>query len=125
MDELRRLQRGTSLILAGALLAAGALALGLGHGELLSGLVAGGLVGLVNLTWLLGTVRRLGRVGASARAHQVAGMVRFGAVAVALGVLLVTGHVHPIGAVIGYGLFPLAAAAAGGFILQPAHRPAA
>ncbi len=122
MAELRRLQRGAQGALAASLLIAAGLALLSGHAEVVPGLAAGGFVGLVNLTVLLGSARRLQGIVVSPRLLQVSAHFRLLIVGVLLGVLLIFGHVHPVGAVIGYGLFPLSAAAAGFYALRARPR---
>jgi len=113
ISELRRFQLRAGAMLAAALAAAAAVFLVLGHGSAISGLLAGGLLGLVNLTWMVSSATRLMGHSISARSIQAVAFVRFLLVAVLLGVILIVGHVNPVGAVIGYGLFPIAAAAAG------------
>ncbi len=125
MRELQRLQRGAQAIHAAALILVGGAAVAVGHGDLLSGLAAGGLLGLLNLRWLVGTARRLSGASVSVRRLQAAGLLRLALLGTLLGVLLTWGHVHPIGAVIGYGLFPLSAAAAGYYALRARPRVAA
>jgi hypothetical protein len=124
MNDLRRFQRMVTGMLAAGLLLAGAPLLATGNTRLALGLVAGGLLGIVNLTWLVGTVGRLSTYGLSTRRLQLAGMVRFLVVAVMFGALLILGHAHPVGTVIGYGLFPLAAVAAGFVVLGRSRRAA-
>lgn len=117
MNDLRRFQRMVTGILAAGLLVAGAPLLAFGETRLAYGIFAGGLLGLINLAWLIGSLRMLSKAGLSARRLQLAGMVRFLAVVLIFGALLVFGHAHPVGTVIGYGLFPLAAVAAGFMVL--------
>jgi hypothetical protein len=124
MNDLRRFQRMVTGMLAGGLLVVGAPMVAMGNPRLAFGLVAGGLLGLVNLAWLVGTIGRLSTAGLSTRRLQLAGMVRFLAVALMFGALLVFGGAHPIGTVIGYGLFPLAAVAAGFIVLGRSNRMA-
>jgi hypothetical protein len=89
------------------------------QGRIVTGIVAGGLLGIANLSWMVGTAGRLARAGAGPRAHTLTGFIRFLAVGALLGSLLVVGRVHPVGAVIGYGLFPITAAVAGWRAMSP------
>jgi len=118
MTELRRLQRATEVTLAAFVLAVALALLLARRADLLSGLLTGALIGLINLRWLIGSARRMMGTGVSARLLQAASMLRWLAVGGILGAALVVGHVHPVGAVIGYGLLPLAAAAAGIYVLR-------
>lgn len=118
MGELQRLQRGAQAIHAAALILAAGVAVAVGHADLVSGLAAGGVLGLFNLRWLVGTARRLIGAPVSVRMLQSAGVLRLFLLGSLLGALLIWGRVHPIGAVIGYGLFPLSAAAAGFYALR-------
>lgn len=113
MQELRRFQREASLLDAAAIAVTSGLLLILQQGRLVTGIVAGGLLGMANLAWMVGSAERLMRAGAGARAHTVTAFVRFVAVGATLGAILVIGRVHPVGVVIGYGLFPVTAALAG------------
>jgi hypothetical protein len=108
------------VILAASLLLAGALAVALGHPQLVPGLVAGGLLGLANLAWLVAGARRL--IGHAPRRPvlQMAAATRLAGMAALFGALLIWGHLNPIGVVVGYGLFPFAMAAAGFYALGPA-----
>jgi hypothetical protein len=121
MSELRSFQREAGLALLVGLGGAGALAVLFQHPEVVSGIVAGGLVGLANLVWLVGTLRHLSP-GVGLRVLRAAGTVRYASIGVLLGVVLIVGHVHPVGAIIGYGMFPMAAAAAGWHRLGPTAR---
>jgi hypothetical protein len=125
MNDLRRFQRMVTGILAAGLLVAGVPLLAFGETRLAYGIFAGGLLGLVNLAWLIGSLRLLSKAGLSAGRLQLASMVRFLAVVIMFGALLVFGHAHPIGTVIGYGFFPLAAVAAGFILLNRAGTRAA
>jgi hypothetical protein len=100
------------LVVVGAVLAA------LGHPRAIGGLIAGGLLGLANMVWMVGTAKRFIGHAPTARMLQVAAAFRFLTIAVLLGVLLVVSRVDPVGAVIGYGCFPIAAAVAGWRILR-------
>src|SRR3982075_590985 len=99
------------LVIAGVLVAAG-------HPRALAGLVAGGLLGLANMVWMVGTARRFLGHAPTARMLQVAAAIRFLTIAVLLGLVLIVSRVDPVGAVIGYGCFPIAAAVAGWRILR-------
>ncbi len=113
VNELRRFQLRAGVMLAAALGALSVLLVLVGYRSAVSGLLAGGLLGLANLTWMVSSATRLMAQAISARGVQAVAFVRFLVVAVLLGLILIIGHVNPIGAVIGYGLFPIAAAAAG------------
>jgi hypothetical protein len=123
VSELRRFQRRAGVMLAAVLLAVSAVLALLGYRGAISGLLAGGLLGFANLTWMVSTATRLMRHSASARSLQAVALVRFLVVAALLGLILVVGHVHPIGAVVGYALFPIVAAAAGWRFLGNASVP--
>src|SRR4030081_1552551 len=99
------------LVIGGALLAAG-------HARAIAGLVAGGLLGLANMVWMVGTAKRFRGHAPTARMLQVAAAIRFVTIAALLGVVLIVSRVDPVGAVIGYGCFPIAAAVAGWRILR-------
>jgi hypothetical protein len=49
---------------------------------------------------------------------QAAAAIRFLTIAVLLGLVLIVSRVDPVGAVIGYGCFPIAAAVAGWRLLR-------
>jgi hypothetical protein len=112
MSELRAFQREAGLCLVAGLIVATLLVLLARHPEVITGIVAGGLVGLANLVLLVGSARRL-PAGGGGRALQATGTIRYATMGALLGVLLIVAHVHPVGAVIGYALFPVATAAAG------------
>ena len=113
VSELRQFQFRAGLILAAALAALAAVLLALGHGSAVSGLIAGGVVGFANLTWMVSSATKLMGHAVGARSIQAVAFVRFLIVACLLGLILVVGHVNPVAAVAGYGLFPIAAAASG------------
>jgi hypothetical protein len=113
VSELRRFQYSAGIVLAVMLVALTAGFLLSGHARAVSGLLAGGGLGFINLTWMVSTATRLMGKTTSARGLQAIAVTRFFIVAALLGAILIVGHVHPIAAVIGYGLFPLASAAAG------------
>ncbi len=118
MDELQRFSRGAGAILVGALVLVAVAALLLGHGEIVTGVVAGGLVGFANLVLLVRMARRLMGVQVASGLLQVAAMLRIAVVGGLVAVVLIWGRVHPVGAVIGYGIFPVAASAAGLWVLR-------
>jgi FtsH-binding integral membrane protein len=113
VSELRQFQVRAGIILAAALLALAGILIVLGHGSAVSGLLAGGLLGYANLTWMVSSATRLIGRAVEPRAVQLVAFVRFLMVACLLGVILIIGHVNPISAVAGYGLFPIAAAVSG------------
>ncbi|GAC1478577.1 MAG: hypothetical protein PVSMB9_01190 [Candidatus Dormibacteria bacterium] len=113
VSELRRFQFRAGGILAASVAVLAAVLFLLGHGSAVPGLLAGGLLGLANLTWMVSSATRLLGQAASAKSIQAVAMVRFLMVAALLGAILIFGHVNPVTAVVGYGLFPVAAAAAG------------
>ena len=113
VSELRQFQFRAGAILAASVAVLAAILFLVGHGSAIPGLLAGGFLGLANLTWMVSSATRLmGRV-TSAKSIQAVAMVRFLMVAALLGAILILGHVNPVAAVAGYGLFPVAAAAAG------------
>ena len=118
MSDLRRFEVTASLVLLAFLSVAGATLLALGHPRAIAGLVAGGLLGLANMVWMVGTARRFLGHAPTARMLQVAAGIRFLTIAVLLGLVLIVSRVDPVGAVIGYGCFPIAAAVAGWRILR-------
>jgi len=118
MDELQRFSRGAGAILVAALVLVAVTALLVGHGEIVTGVVAGGLVGFANLVLLVRMARRLVGVPVTSGLLQVAAMLRIAVVGGLVAVVLIWGHVHPVGAVIGYGIFPVAASAAGFWVLR-------
>jgi hypothetical protein len=122
MNELRRLEAMTALILFSFLLALAAGLVATGHPRMLAGLVVGALVGLGNLAWMVGTARRLVGSHPSLRSLQAVAAIRFFLVAGLFGLVLVAGRVDPVGAVIGYGCFPIAAAVAGWRIMHAQPR---
>ena len=118
MSDLRRFEVTASLVLLGFLLVIGAALSVAGHPRAIAGLVAGGLLGLANMVWMVGTARRFLGHSPTARMLQIAAGIRFLTIAVLLGVVLIVSRVDPVGAVIGYGCFPIAAAVAGWRILR-------
>jgi hypothetical protein len=118
VSELRRFEVTASLVLVAFLLVVGGGLIAAGHPRAVAGLVAGGLLGLANMVWMVGTARRFVGLAATARMLQVAAAVRFLTIAVLLGLVLIVSRVDPVGAVIGYGCFPIAAAVAGWRILR-------
>jgi hypothetical protein len=87
--------------------------LAIGHPHAIGGLVAGGLLGLANMVWMVGTARRFLGHAPTARILQLAAAIRFLTIAVLLGVVLIVSRVDPVGAAIGYLCFPIAGAVAG------------
>ena len=118
MSDLRRFEVTASLVLLGFLLVIGAALSVAGHPRAVAGLVAGGLLGLANMVWMVGTARRFLGHSPTARMLQIAAAIRFLTIVVLLGVVLIVSRVDPVGAVIGYGCFPIAAAVAGWRILR-------
>jgi hypothetical protein len=118
VSDLRRFEVTASLVLLAFLVLVGAALLAAGHPRALGGLVAGGLLGLANMVWMVGTAKRFVGHAPTARMLQVAAAIRFLTIAVLLGVVLIVSRVDPVGAVIGYGCFPIAAALAGWRILR-------
>ena len=113
MGELRRFELITSVVLLAFLCLVAAAMLAIGHPRAIAGLVAGGLLGLANMVWMVGTARRFLGHAPTARMLQLAAAVRFLTIAVLLGVVLIVSHVDPVGAAIGYFCFPIAGAVAG------------
>ena len=118
MSDLRRFEVTASLVLLAILCVVGGALLALGHPRAIAGLVAGGLLGLANMVWMVGTAKRFLGHAPTARMLQLAAAIRFLTIAVLLGVVLIVSRVDPVGAVIGYGCFPIAAAVAGWRILR-------
>ena len=118
MSDLRRFEVTASMVLLAFLLLVGAGLVAAGHPRAVAGLVAGGLLGLANMVWMVGTARRFLGHSPTARMLQIAAAIRFLTIAVLLGVVLIVSRVDPVGAVIGYGCFPIAAAVAGWRILR-------
>jgi ATP synthase I subunit len=118
VSDLRRFEVTASLVLLAILCVVGGALLALGHPRAIAGLVAGGLLGLANMVWMVGTAKRFLGHAPTARMLQLAAAIRFLTIAVLLGVVLIVSRVDPVGAVIGYGCFPIAAAVAGWRILR-------
>ena len=118
MSDLRRFELTASLVLLAILFVVAGALLAIGHPRAIAGLVAGGLLGLANMVWMVGTAKRFLGHAPTARMLQVAAAIRFLTIAVLLGVMLIVSRVDPVGAVIGYGCFPIAAAVAGWRILR-------
>ena len=118
MSDLRRFELTASLVLLAILFVVAGALLAIGHPRAIAGLVAGGLLGLANMVWMVGTAKRFLGHAPTARMLQVAAAIRFLTIAVLLGVVLIVSRVDPVGAVIGYGCFPIAAAVAGWRILR-------
>jgi hypothetical protein len=113
VGELRRFELTTSVVLLAFLCLVAAAMLAVGHPRAIAGLVAGGLLGLTNMVWLVGTARRFLGHTPTTRVLQLAAAIRFLTIAVLLGVVLIVSRVDPVGAAIGYGCFPIAGAVAG------------
>jgi len=118
VSDLRRFQATASLVLVVFLVVVAAALLAIGHPRAIAGLVAGGLLGLANMMWMVGTAKRFLGHAPTARMLQVAAAIRFLTIAVLLGLVLIMSRVDPVGAVIGYGCFPIAAAVAGWRLLR-------
>ena len=118
MSDLRRFEVMASLVLVAFLVVVAGGLIAVGHPRAVAGLVAGGLLGLTNMVWMVGTAKRFVGYAPTARMLQVAAAIRFLTIAVLLGVVLIFSRVDPVGAVIGYGCFPIAAAVAGWRILR-------
>jgi hypothetical protein len=113
VGELRRFELMTSVILLAFLGLVAAAMVAIGHPRVITGLVAGGLLGLANMAWMVGTAKRFLGLAPTARMLQLAAALRFLTIAVLLGVVLIVSRVDPVGAAIGYGCFPIAGAVAG------------
>ena len=113
MGELRRFELMTSVILLAFLGLVAAAMVAIGHPRVITGLAAGGLLGLANMAWMVGTAKRFLGHAPTARMLQLAAAVRFLTIAVLLGVVLIVSRVDPVGAAIGYFCFPIAGAVAG------------
>lgn len=122
MSELRRFEVTAALVLLGFLVVIGTALVAVGHPRAVGGLVAGGLLGLANMAWMVGTAKRFLRHTPTARMLQIAAAIRFLTIAALLGVVLIVSRVDPVGAVIGYGCFPIAAAVAGWRLLRTPSR---
>jgi hypothetical protein len=118
VSDLRRFEVTASLVLVAMLCVVAGGLLVIGHPRAIAGLCAGGLLGLTNMVWMVGTARRFLGHAPTARMLQLAAGVRFLTVAVLLGLVLIVTRVDPVGAVIGYGCFPIAAAVAGWRLLR-------
>jgi hypothetical protein len=118
MSELRRFEAMAALILGSFLLVVAIVLLATGHPRMVAGLVAGGLVGLANLVWMVGTASRLMGRTPSLRLLQATAAIRFLTVATLFGAVLIISRVDAVGAVIGYGCFPIAGAVAGWRLLR-------
>jgi hypothetical protein len=118
VSDLRRFEVTASLVLVAFLLVVAGGLIAVGHPRAVAGLVAGGLLGLANMVWMVGTAKRFVGFAPTARMLQVAAAIRFLTIAVLLGVVLIVSRVDPVGAVIGYGCFPIATAVAGWRILR-------
>ena len=122
MSDLRRLEWTTSVIVCVLCLLLAMVFLAIGHARSIGGLIAGGLLGIANLAWMVGSARRFYGHVPSARTLQLAAGIRFLTVACFFGVILIVFGVDPVGTVIGYCCFPLAAAAAGWLMWRQPQR---
>jgi ATP synthase I chain len=113
VGELRRFELMTAAVLLAFLSIVGVAMLAVGHPRAIAGLVAGGLLGLANMVWMVGTARSFLGHAPTARMLQLAAAIRFLTIAVLLGVVLIVSRVDPVGAAIGYFCFPIAGAVAG------------
>ena len=113
MVELRRFELITAVVLLAFLCLVAAAMLAVGHPRAIAGLVAGGMLGLTNMVWMVGTARRFLGHAPTARMLQLAAAIRFLTIAALLGVVLIVSRVDPVGAAIGYFCFPIAGAVAG------------
>jgi ATP synthase I chain len=113
VGELRRFELMTSVVLLALLCVAAAAMVAIGHPRAIAGLVAGGLLGLANMVWMVGSARGFLGQAPTVRMLQLAAAIRFLTIAVLLGVVLIVSRVDPVGAAIGYGCFPIAGAVAG------------
>jgi uncharacterized MnhB-related membrane protein len=118
VSDLRRFEVTASLVLVAFLLVVAGGLIAAGHPRAVAGLVAGGLLGLANMVWMVGTAKRFVGFTPTARMMQLAAAIRFLTIALLLGAVLIVSRVDPVGAVIGYGCFPIAAAVAGWRILR-------
>jgi hypothetical protein len=118
VSDLRRFQVTASLVVVAFILVVAGVLIAAGRPRAVAGLVAGGLLGLANMVWMVGTAKRFVGLTPTARMLQLAATIRFLTIAVLLGVVLIVSRVDPVGAVIGYGCFPIAAAVAGWRILR-------
>jgi hypothetical protein len=118
MNELRRFELVTSLVLFAFMVIVATALLGMGHPGGITGLVAGALLGLANLTWMVGSARRFMGSSPTAGMLQLAAAVRFLTIVGLFGGILIIGRVDPVGAVIGYGCFPIAGAVGGWWVLR-------
>jgi hypothetical protein len=113
VGELRRFELMTSVVLLAFLGLVAVAMVAIGHPRVITGLAAGGLLGLANMAWMVGTARRFLGHAPTARMLQLAAAIRFLTIAVMLGVVLIVSRVDPVGAAIGYFCFPIAGAVAG------------
>jgi hypothetical protein len=125
MSELRRFEWTTSLIVCLLCFLLAVAFVVIGHWRSVGGLIAGSLLGIANMAWMVGTARHLLGHVPTARMLQIAAGIRFLTVACLFGIILIVSRVDPIGAVIGYCCFPLAAAAAGWWMWHEPQRVSA
>ena len=75
MSDLRRFEVTASMVLLAFLLVIGGALVAAGHPRALAGLVAGGLLGLANMVWMVGTAKRFLGHAPTARMLQVAAQI--------------------------------------------------
>ena len=118
MSELRRFEFATLVVLFFFILTLSAAFIATGHPAIAAGVLAGSLLGAINLSWMVGSARRLmGRLPTT-RMLQITAAVRFLSMAGLFGAVLIFTRVDPVGAVVGYGCFPIAAAVAGWWLMR-------
>ena len=122
MSDLRRFEFATLVVLFSFVLTLAAAFVAIGHLRLAAGVVDGSLLGAINLSWMVGSARRLIGTTPTTRMLQITGAVRFLSMAGLFGAVLIFTRVDPVGAVVGYGCFPIAAVA--GWWLMRSPRPA-
>jgi ATP synthase I subunit len=118
VSDLRRFEVTASVFLSALLLLLSVSLLAVGYPRLLGGLLAGALLGLANLAWMVGTARRFMGHTPTARVLKFTASIRFITVAALFGGVLIVARVDPVGAVLGYACVPIAAAAAGWRMLR-------
>jgi hypothetical protein len=77
VGELRRFELTTSVVLLAFLGVVGAAMVAIGHPRAIAGLVAGGLLGLANMVWMVGTARQFLGHAPTARMLQLAAAIRW------------------------------------------------
>ena len=76
MSDLRRFEVMASLVLVAFLLVVAGGLIAVGHPRAVAGLLAGGLLGLTNMVWMVGTAKRFVGFAPTARMLQVAAAIR-------------------------------------------------